>query len=465
MRVLVAVALATLLLAACGRRLPAIPEVSAETFPANAQAKVRQAVAALAKSPEDPEANARLGMLLHAHERFDDALACYRRASRFAPQDPRWPHLQGAALAASQDLQGAVEAWRAALAIRPDAVAFIHLGNALEALGRRDESRQSFENAIQLDPDAPAALYGLALIHSAQLRHAEAIPLLRKAVELAPNAGAAHYALGVALRDSGQREAARPSLGMAERFQRAQPPVDDPVLDQVHALRRDPKWLLEEGLRFDALGDVQQAAAHYQEAVDQDPNFAPAHSRLVGALGLMGRYDDAEKHYRWALRVAPGLEELHYNWGIIQAERGAPEAAAEAFRAALEINPASADSHFNLGSMLAELGLEADAVREIETALELDPSHRLALFHLARRKIEGGALEEGIAMLQRTLEAPIDARTPGLLYALADAYARAGDTERAILHARQALELAVEFGDEQMAAALERDLRGLGVIE
>jgi hypothetical protein len=83
---------------------------------------------------------------------------------------------------------------------------------------------------------------------------------------------------------------------------------------------------------------------------------------------------------------------------------------------------------------------------------------------LASRAIEAGRLEEGIAKLERTLDAKVDARTPGLLYALADAYARSGDTARAVLHARQALELALEFGDQQLAAAIEQDLRGLGAI-
>jgi tetratricopeptide (TPR) repeat protein len=114
--------------------------------------------------------------------------------------------------------------------------------------------------------------------------------------------------------------------------------------------------------------------------------------------------------------------------------------------------------------MLAEIGREDDALSEYRTTLELDPSHRLALFQLARRHLEAGEFEQAISLLQPTLDAPIDAKTAGVLYTLADAYARSGNPERAILHARQALELANEFGDEQMAASIESDLRGLGAI-
>ena len=455
-------ALAVLLLAACGSQAPSLPEIDAASFPANAQGHVRQALATLDDSPGDPAANGRLGMLLHAHDRHGEALLCYRRAAHFAPEEPRWLYLQGQAQMSAGDAQAAIESWQAALALGANAPTLIHLGNAFEALGRREDARKAFEDALQLDPEAPAALHGLARVLSAEGAHAEAIPLLEKAVEIAPSAGAVYYALGIALRDSGKDQPSRQALAMAERYQRAQPPVDDPVLREVQALRRDPNWLLNEGRRLESQGDIQRAAALYQEAIDQQPDFVPALSNLVAALGYLGRYHDAEKHYRHALEIAPNLEELHYNWGIVEAERGNLEAAAQSFRTALELNPDSADTHFNLGSMLAQLGLEADAVREMQRTLELDPYHRLALFQLAGRSVQAGRLNEGIAMLERALDAPVDARTAGVLYALADAHARAGDMERAVLHARQALELARELGDAEMAAAIERDLRELG---
>ncbi len=450
------------ILAACGAQAPALPPVDASQFPANARAQVRQALAALESTPNNAGANGRLGMLLHAHDRSEAALACYRRAARFAPEQPRWLYLQGQASIAAGDASAAIDAWQSALALQPDAATLIHLGKALEALGRREESRRAFEDALQHDPRSAAALHGLARILSADGSPAEAIPLLEKAVQLAPDSGAIYYALGIALRDAGQEQPSRQALAMAERYQRAQPPIDDPILREVQSLRRDPSWLLNEGRRLEALGEIQQAAALYQEALDQDPDFVPAHSNLVAALGFLGRYDDAGRHYARALELAPQLEELHYNWGVLEAERGNLEAAAESFRAALEINPSSADSHFNLGAMLAQLGMEADAVREMRKTLELEPAHRLALFQLGGRHVQAGRLEQGIAMLQRALDAPIDARTAGVLYALADAEARAGNLENALLHARQALELARQFGDTEMAAALENDLRQLG---
>ena len=464
MRAPLALAVAVIL-AACGAQAPPLPEVDASDFPANAQAHVRQALSALEKAPEDPAAIGRLGMLLHAHESYGGALTCYQRARHFAPKEPRWLYLEGHAHMAAGDAQAAIDSWQAALALQPDAATYIHLGNALEALGRQDDSRKAFEDALQIDPQAPAGLFGLARILSAEGNQAEAIPLLEKAVAVAPDAGAAHYALGIALRDHGKEQPSRQALAMAERFRNAQPPIDDPVLNEVLSLRRDLNWLLNEGRRLEALGEVQQAVQLYQEALAQAPDFVSAHSNLVGALGSLGRYGDAETHYRRALELAPNLEELHYNWGIVEAERGNPEAAAESFRTALDINPDSADSHFNLGSMLAELGLESDAVNEMQRALELDPKHRLALFQLAVRAIHSGLLDQGIAMLERALDAPVDARAPGILYALADAHARKGDMETAALHARQALELAREFGDAEMAAALERDLRQLGAAQ
>ncbi|MEZ5365308.1 MAG: tetratricopeptide repeat protein [Bryobacterales bacterium] len=448
-------------MAACGGQAPPLPQVSVADFPPAAQPEARQNKATLENDPKNPNANARLGMLFHAYERYPEALACYRRAVEFGPNDPRFPYLEGAALMANGDANGAAAAFERALSFAPHAPAFIRLGQALAAAGRTEDSRKAFEDALQLDPNAPAALLGLARIVAAEGESAEAIALLEKAVRLAPDSGAVHYALGSAQRDAGEEKASRHSFGMAERFQRSQPVIDDPILDQVYGLRRDPAWLVLEGRKQEAQGDVEQAVKFYQEAVDQSPDFAPAHVSLVSTLGLLGRFADAEKHYHWALQVAPGLEELHYNWGIVLAEHGDPEAAAQSFRAALQINPSSADSHFNLGSMLAQMGQETEAVRELQTAVDLNPGHRLALFQLAQRHIRAGRSDQAIPMLVRALDAPVDARTAGVLYALADAYVRNEDAANAVAYLRQALEVAVEFGNQPMADAIAQDLRGM----
>ncbi|MCB1020468.1 MAG: tetratricopeptide repeat protein, partial [Acidobacteria bacterium] len=342
MRGAVFAALGCVVLAACGGSAPPLPHVSADEFPPAARAEARKTEATLEEDPKNPNANARLGMLFHAHERYPEALACYRRAAAYGPSDPRWPYLEGAALMADGDASGAAQAFERALSFAPHAPAFIRLGQALGAAGRTEDSRKAFEDALQLAPDAPAALLGLARIVAAQGHAPEAIALLDKAVRLAPDSGAIYYALGTAQRDAGDEKAARHSFGMAERFQRSQPAIDDPILDQVHGLRRDPAWLVFEGRKLEAQGEVEQAVKLYQEAVDQSADYAPAHASLVTSLGLLGQFAEAEKHYHWALRVAPGLEELHYNWGIVLAEHGDAKAAAQSFRAALEINPSSA---------------------------------------------------------------------------------------------------------------------------
>ena len=67
---------------------------------------------------------------------------------------------------------------------------------------------------------------------------------------------------------------------------------------------------------------------------------------------------------------------------------------------------------------------------------------------------------EAIRHLQQTLE-PQDESTPGYLYALGAAYARASDRAQALQYCRQARDRAAALGETQLLASIERDLRTL----
>ena len=182
------------------------------------------------------------------------------------------------------------------------------------------------------------------------------------------------------------------------------------------------------------------------------------HVNLVAALGRLDRFEQAETHYRRALELNSEIEELHNNWGTIQALRNRPREAAEGFRRALEINPFSADGHFNFGSMLNKMGRATEAVKHFQQALEYEPNHRLANFQMGRHRVAEGKIDEAIAHLERTLDSEDD-RTPGFLYALADAHLRAGQRDAAIQYARQALAMAEAMGQAEMAATIREDLQ------
>jgi tetratricopeptide (TPR) repeat protein len=137
--------------------------------------------------------------------------------------------------------------------------------------------------------------------------------------------------------------------------------------------------------------------------------------------------------------------------------RGEWDRAADAYRQAIAVNPQHANAHNNLGQILERQGASAAAAEAYRQAIASRPEFRIARFNLGRMLIGLGNTPEAIAELQK-LTTPRDAEAPRYLFALAGAYARAGDKARAIAWATDARQLALEHGQQELAAAIDRQL-------
>ena len=71
-----------------------------------------------------------------------------------------------------------------------------------------------------------------------------------------------------------------------------------------------------------------------------------------------------------------------------------------------------------------------------------------------------GRLDEAIATLDKLRE-PVDEATPRYLFALSTAHVRAGHQEEGVKLGTAARELALRYGQRDLADAIERDLARL----
>jgi len=441
--------------------LPPLPDVSDNTFTTLAHDEFANLRSALEDDPRNPAANGRLGMLLHAHELYDGARACYQRAQLLDPKNFRWPYLLGIIETALGEPQSAVQSIQKSIELHDYRPAHIRLGNALLAADDLETSQRAFEDSLQLEPPEAAGYYGLGKLLAQAGETSDAIRMLEKAAELDPSAGGVHYALALAYRDLGAPDVSNRHLALSERYKQSDPSLADEVLAEVESLRRDQNWLLGEGQRSEASGNLNNAIEHYLAALKIQPDFAAAHVNLVGAYGALGRFSDAEPHYRKAVEINPEIEELHHNWGVIQIRLGRYDLAEAAFRRALEINPYSSDVHFNLGALLYESGRKQAGLAELSDTLRYAPNHPLAHFQLGLDAVTGGRVDEGIAHYERSLQSPIGANTPRFLHALADAHFRAGRRDVAVRYAEQALGAAQQMGLSELAESIQADLQAL----
>jgi TolB-like protein/Flp pilus assembly protein TadD len=160
--------------------------------------------------------------------------------------------------------------------------------------------------------------------------------------------------------------------------------------------------------------EIRTAIGFYQQAIDLDPDYAPAYFGLAEANRSLAITSDvpskdslpqATAAARKALEIDDSLAEGHaslsfsliwYEWDWVGGEREA--------KRAIALNPNSAYSHFALAQVLSDLGRHDEAIVEGARAVELDPVFFLfsaidgMFLHHARRD------DEAIVRLERTLQ-------------------------------------------------------------
>ncbi len=176
-----------------------------------------------------------------------------------------------------------------------------------------------------------------------------------------------------------------------------------------------------------------------------DPADAALHDDAAMLCLELGRPSDAVEHFRSALRVKPDDATAHFNLGTALNMSGRLDEALGEYRAALAKRPDYAQAHNNLGALLLQRGLYEDALSHFRDAVRFSPDWPQALGNLASLLAAAPAASmrdpaaavryaERAAALTKRLDA-------GALDVLASALAAAGNFDRAIATADEALRL------------------------
>ena len=120
-------------------------------------------------------------------EKFEDAIAAYEYILSQNPDDFEALNNLGNARAGIDDLAGAEDALRKAMALDPKAVpTWLNLANALDAQDRVDDAVALLEDATARFPGEAQPPYQLYLLHRNRNNQEDALPALRIAAERAP---------------------------------------------------------------------------------------------------------------------------------------------------------------------------------------------------------------------------------------------------------------------------------------
>lgn len=178
----------------------------------------------------------------------------------------------------------------------------------------------------------------------------------------------------------------------------------------------------------------QEALMNFTRSIDEDPTYALAYSGLADTYAMMGYYRLFSKHdanqkaqaaATKALQIDPNLAEAHASlagakleqWDWIAVERG--------YRRAIELNPNYATVRHWYSNYLSLMGRHDEAIVEAKLAVRLDPlSPIVRSGALANAYLRAGQYDRAIAELQDTLRA--DATFANARITLGLAFARKG---------------------------------------
>jgi serine/threonine-protein kinase len=215
------------------------------------------------------------------------------------PQDFWLNYQLGWAMTESRRASEALGFYRAALALRPDAVpAYNGVAALLFGMGRVDEAIPYLQQAVRIDPDYAMTHINLGSALGVKGRLDEAIGHFEEAIRLDPKgSAAAHGNLGSALLEKDRTDEAIDHFEEAIR------------LDPAKSAGAHTKL----GLALWAKGRTDEAIGHHREAIRLDPKgSAWPYVRLGLGLREKGRLDEAIGQLEQAVRVDPRLEAAHH---------------------------------------------------------------------------------------------------------------------------------------------------------
>jgi tetratricopeptide (TPR) repeat protein/2-polyprenyl-3-methyl-5-hydroxy-6-metoxy-1,4-benzoquinol methylase len=196
-----------------------------------------------------------LAIVLHALDRTDEAVQCYRRAINSNPKFFE---------------------------------AYFNLGVLLQSMDESADAMQCYRSALELNANFAAAQNNLGMLLAASGDIEEGTACLQKAVELDPNFAAAFNNLAQACYLQGD-------LRAAEHYCRK-------------ALRIEPEFpeaLNNLGLFLFALGDVEAAAHQLETALRTRNDFSEAHASLGRIRLARGQLREALACFHKAARLQP----------------------------------------------------------------------------------------------------------------------------------------------------------------
>lgn len=382
---------------------------------------------AVALVPDDGNALRNRAQLLLTLGRNDRALRDLDRAGP-GHDAGAWHGMRGDALLALGRPQPALEAYRAALALKPqDRATLFGFGLAQEVRGDRSAAAAAYGALLAIDPEHEGALE----------RREELLPVLGRSIEVWP------ARLSGLFRDAG--DAYEREREAVQGFYRALRPQPKPQPALALPAPPNPLAALDAALALDAF-DVPRLIRRAQFSMGQPQREAQARADLAVALLLEpenpaalvqrarlsfrdGAFAAAQADAEAALRSEPRSIEALFQRARSLTARGQLSAALKAYDDVVAVAPANAAALLNRALLLQHAREYDRALADLDAAVAANRADPDGWVARAALRTALGQTDAAIADFDRALS--LDARLGQAWYGRALAHQRRGDAAEA----------------------------------
>ncbi len=451
---------------------------------------------------------------LRETNQFNKAILAYQNLIELQPNNPDLYNLLGQTQARAGNFEKAISNYQTAIELRGLQESFWtykNLGDALRQKNQLCEAIDTYQKAINLEPNNAEVYDSLGQAQAQKENWAEAVANYNKAIKLGLKQPFWTYNnLGNALRNQDRLNEA---VAAYQKAIRLQPDNSLPYrgIGQVYTQQEDwskavtafqkafelnenqPSWVREnlaevlakanhpQPYQFTEMpttnnkleksaqdcfnladqsvkdGHLERAEHLYQAVTALQPNFPETYHKLGNLQVKLHKYEEAVVSYRKAVEIRPNanlydllatpLEKLK-RWSEI----------VDVYCRAIELKPDYYFYHHRLGNFYHKTGDNQKAIASYQQAIKLEPEYFWTHYHLGEAFKAEGNFKEAISCYQTTLKIKPDLERASK--ALADATAKQKQLEAQLLSSRKKVQ--ITSGDsleKQSALAVKNGLK------
>lgn len=376
--------------------------------------------------PNDVTIWRNLGMLYQAHGLDEAAIGVYDHIGHTS-SDPQATYLQATAHARIGQYE---EALRLAAQISNYVPALWKQGFWLLDRGEFKKASLKFQEAINMEPTAVAAIVGLARVRIAQGDPEEAIVILEDVQTRGGDHPYLSFLLGTAHQRAGHQSIASSLL---VGTMPGPPKWDDPWSDQMRSMQRGFGASLSRATRKIADGDLQGAltlllgiskshprdpavlnnlATVYMQLGQRDkaieiltrsirwrPNYAPTQLTMALVLQRNGHLARATSYARTAVNLQPAMSAAHSLLGRLSLQQGDLEGARRYLSESIAIGNSDPNTREVYAMVLLDLGRLRGAIRQFKLVLQVTPNSTVSIGGIAVATARQGDSQKAVAIL------------------------------------------------------------------